>query len=118
MVGRIETEFRRAAFPKPSSGTRPKGNDVSRKLAASRVVRKSADDVSPATAADIERLRAAMQGRVDTGDIAERRKFQRIQRGPNGRLPPRKSLVREAVMHEMQARGLTAYRLWQLARIH
>jgi hypothetical protein len=59
-----------------------------------------------------------MQGRIETSDIAERRQFQRLKRDAAGRLPPRKSMIREAVTQRMQELHLTAYRLWQLARVH
>jgi hypothetical protein len=59
-----------------------------------------------------------MRSPIDTSEISERRDFQRIHRDESGRLPPRKSIIREAVSREMRNRRLTAYRLWQLARMH
>ena len=59
-----------------------------------------------------------MQTRVDTGEIAERRKFQRVKRDARGRLPPRKSIIRDAVKRKMRRLDLTAYRLWRLAQAH
>jgi hypothetical protein len=59
-----------------------------------------------------------MAGDIDASEIPERRKFQRLQRDANGRLPPRKSMIREAVEREMQHLDLTVYRLWQRARAH
>jgi hypothetical protein len=91
---------------------------MSKKSAAGKTVRKSAKEIPPATVEDLDRLRGAMQGRIDTSDIPERRKFQRVQRDASGRLPPRKSVIREAVLREMKHRHLTAYRLWKLARKH
>lgn len=91
---------------------------MSKKSGARKSVRKSAEEIPPASRADLDRLRAAMQGSVDTGEIAERRKFQRVQRDASGRLPPRKSIIRDAVTREMQRLDLTAYRLWQLAQAH
>ncbi len=91
---------------------------MSKKSVASRVVRKSAGEVPPASRADLDRLRAAMQGSVNTGEIPERRKFHRLQRDASGRLPPHKSIIREAVARQMRALHLTVYRLWQLARAH
>ena len=89
-----------------------------RKSPAGKLVRKSAGDLRPATGADLDRLRAAMRGRIDTSDIAERRAGPRITRDASGNLPPRKSLIRDAVTAEMRRRKLTAYRLWQIARSH
>jgi hypothetical protein len=91
---------------------------MSKKSAASKVVRKSAAEIPPASRADLDRLRAAMQGSIDTGEIPERRKFHRLKRDASGRLPPRKSIIREAVTREMRQRHLTVYRLWQMARAH
>jgi hypothetical protein len=91
---------------------------MSRKSAAGSVVRKSADDLPKATSADLDRLRTAMRGRIDTSEIAERRSGPRVARDANGNLPPRKSLIRDAVTDEMRRRKLTAYRLWQIARAH
>lgn len=89
-----------------------------KKSVASKSARKSARDIRPASAAHLARLRAAMQGSVDTSEIPERRRFHRIQRDADGRLPPPKSIVREAVAREMRHRNLTVYRLWQMARTH
>jgi hypothetical protein len=59
-----------------------------------------------------------MKGSVDTGEIPERRRFHRLQRDASGKLPPRKSVIRDAVDREMRRLNLTVYRLWQLARAH
>jgi len=59
-----------------------------------------------------------MEGKIDTGDIPERRKFHRLKRDASGKLPTRKGIIHEAVARQMQHRHLTAYRLWQLARAH
>ena len=84
---------------------------------AAKVVRKSAAEVPPASPADLDRLRAAAAGRIDTTDIPERREFQRLRRDAAGG-PPRKSVIREAVQREMERSRLTAYRLWRLARAY
>jgi hypothetical protein len=89
---------------------------MAKKSAASKVVRKSAKDIPPASAADLDRLRGAMRGCIDTSDIPERRAGPRLRRDANGRLPLTKSIIRDAVANEMHRRGLTAYRLWQIAR--
>ena len=91
---------------------------MSRKSGVSELVRKSAGEIPPASRADLDRLRAAMQGSIKTDEIPERRKFHRLKRDVKGRLPPRKSLIREAVVRQMHRLHLTAYRLWQLARVH
>ncbi len=91
---------------------------MTKKSVASKTVRKSAAEIPPASAADLDRLRAAMQGSIDTAEIRERRRFSRLQRDATGRLAPRKSIIREAVARQMRELNLTAYRLWQLARAH
>lgn len=63
---------------------------MSRKLVANKQVRKSAKEVPRPSSADLDRLRAAMEGYVDTSEIPERRKFQRLKRDTSGRLPIRK----------------------------
>lgn len=89
-----------------------------KKSAADRTVRKRADELPAASHADLARLRGAMRGPIDTGEISERRHFERLKRDTNGRLPPRKSIIREAVQREMRRLHLTAYRLWKMARAH
>ena len=89
-----------------------------KKSATVKTVRKSAAEIPRASQADLDRLRAAMQGPIDTAEIPERRKFQALKRDANGRLPPRRSTIRDAVAKEMHGRHLTVYRLWQLARAH
>ena len=91
---------------------------MSKKSVASKTVRKSVVEIPPATTADLARLRSAMRRSIDTAEIPERRKFNRVQRDASGRLPPRKSIIREAVVREMEHLHLTVYRLWQLARSH
>jgi hypothetical protein len=91
---------------------------MAKKSAASKVVRKSAAEIPPPSKADLDRLRAAMRGSIDTGEIPERRKFDRLKRDASGSLPPRKSIIREAVTREMRHRHLTVYRLWRMARAH
>jgi hypothetical protein len=88
------------------------------KSVASNVVRKSAGETPPASPADLNRLRAAMQGSIDAIDIPARRGFQRLQRDASGELPRPKSSIREAVTREMQRCHLTAFRLWRMARAH
>ncbi len=89
-----------------------------KRSAANKVVRKSAREIPPASRAALDRLRAAMQGSIDTNEIPERQKFHRLQRDASGRLPPRNSIIRDAVARQMQRLHLTVYRLWQMARAH
>ena len=112
---------RRRAPGSPESSVRgqqpwPRGNDMSKKSAAAKLVRKSARQVPPASTADLDRLHAAMNGPIDGSEIPERRRFHRLRRDASGGLPPRKSIIREAVARQMKRLHLTAYRVWQLAR--
>ena len=91
---------------------------MSKKSLARKIVRKSAGEIPPPSRKDLERLRAAMQGKIDTGEIPERKRFHRLKRDADGRLPPKKSIIREAVAREMQHRHLTVYQLWQMGRAH
>lgn len=89
-----------------------------KRSAAGRTVRKRADEVPAASRQDLDRLHAAMRDSVDTREIPERRRFHRLTRDAGGNLPPRKSIIREAVQREMRRLHLTAYRLWKMARAH
>lgn len=91
---------------------------MQKKSVAHKTVRKSAREIPPASKADFDRLRDAMQSKIDMAEIPERRKFHRLARDMNGRLPSHKSVIREAVKREMQYLNLTVSRLWQLARMH
>src|SRR5882724_6277630 len=72
--------------------------------------RKSAGEIPRASPADLDRLRAAMQGDIDTAEIPERRKFQRLKRDANGKLPPGRTTIRR--------RDLTFPRPAQSRRAH
>ena len=91
---------------------------MSKKSVAARTTRKSAGEIPRPSKKDLDRLRAAMTGDIDTTEIPERRKVHRVRRDADGHLPPRKSILREAVTREMQHLNLTVYRLWQRARTH
>jgi hypothetical protein len=90
-----------------------------KKSATGRIVRTSAADIPPATEADLARLRDAMKGPIDTSDIPERRGgFHRLRRDSAGRLPSRKSVIREAIVRELEHLNMTPYRLWKEAKAH
>jgi hypothetical protein len=91
---------------------------MAKRSATGRTVRKRAADIPAATSSDLNRLRAAMRAPVDMSEIPERRRFVSLKRGPDGSLPPRRSIIREAVQREMRRLHLTAYRLWKMARAH
>ncbi len=83
-----------------------------------KISRKVAAEIPRASKADLDRLHAARKCDIDTGEIPELAKFQRLNRDDNGNLPPKRSMIGEAVAQEMERHHLTAYRLWQLARLH
>ena len=89
-----------------------------KKSAVGKLVRKSAGEIPPSSRADLDRLRATMRSRIDTREIPVRRKFHRLRRDASGRLPLRKSMIREAVTRQMKHLHLTAYRLWRMARVY
>jgi hypothetical protein len=90
-----------------------------KKLATSKTVRKTPVDIPPASPADLARLRAAMKGPIDTSDIPEQAaRFHRLRRDATGRLPTRKSMVRDAIIVELERRNMTPYRLWKEAKTH
>jgi hypothetical protein len=89
-----------------------------KKSAGGKITRKTAAEIPRASKGDLDRLRAAMHGDIDTSEIAERREFQRLHRDASGKLSPRRSVIRDAVMREMKRLDLSVYRLWQLGRVH
>jgi hypothetical protein len=90
-----------------------------KKLAISKTVRRNASDIPPATEADLARLRRAMEGRIDTSDIPEQRTaFHRLTRDSSGRLPARKSVIRDAIVQEIEQLNMTPYRLWKEAKAY
>jgi hypothetical protein len=78
-------------------------------------VRKRAKDLSPPSSADLDRLRNAMKGTIDTSEISESRSFNRLKRDANGSLP-RRSLIRDAIESQRKQHNLTVYALWKKAR--
>jgi hypothetical protein len=90
-----------------------------RKSAANDVVRMKAADVPVVTPGELAELHAAMAGPVDTSDIPEARgPIGRLKRDTAGRLPRRKSPIRDALLMSLDRLGMTRYRLWIEARKH
>jgi hypothetical protein len=90
-----------------------------KKSRGDKLIRKTASELEPATAADIARLREAMKRPIDTSEIPENRGgFHRLKRDEQGRLPERKSMIREAIKRELELRKMTPYRLWKEAKSH
>ena len=76
-----------------------------------KMVRKSAKDIPPPSAAEIARIRAAPDRKIDTTDISERRTFRRLKRDSRGALPRRTSMIRDAIEQQRRQRHLTVYSL-------
>jgi hypothetical protein len=58
-----------------------------------------------------------MEQPIDTSEIPESRGgFHRLKRDEQGRLPQRKSIIRDAIKRELALRKMTPYRLWKEAR--
>jgi hypothetical protein len=90
-----------------------------KKLATSKIVRKRLGDIPPTTAADLARLRDAMKCPIDTSEIPERKgALQRLRRDSTGKLPARKSAIRDAIIRELEHFNMTPYRLWKEAKTH
>jgi hypothetical protein len=66
---------------------------MSKKRTGHKTTRKLASEIPQASAADLKRLRVAMAGNIDTGEIPERHEFRRLERDARGKLPPRKSTM-------------------------
>ncbi|MGA2443737.1 MAG: hypothetical protein ABSH08_22510 [Tepidisphaeraceae bacterium] len=85
------------------------------------IVRKTADQIPPATKADLERLRQIMvrsdaEARRNGSDISVSGP-RRLIRDANGRIvkPPR-GRIRSAILAELGRRQMSRYRLWKIAR--
>jgi hypothetical protein len=90
-----------------------------KKSATGKIVKKRAVDVAPASDADLARLRRAMNGPIDTSDIPEHKgRFDRLKRDSTGRLPIRRSIVRDAIVRQLKHLNMTPYRLWKEAKTH
>lgn len=66
---------------------------MARKSANRDTVRKTAEDIPPGSKADLDRLRDALNGDIHTDEIPEGKKFQRLARAANGKLPRRNASV-------------------------
>lgn len=88
---------------------------MSKKSTQDDVVRTSAKTLVRRAKADLDRLRDAMKGNVDTSDISESASFKPLRRDPHGVLPRRRSMIREAIEQRRKQLHLTPYRLWKMA---
>jgi hypothetical protein len=82
---------------------------------------KSAGEIAPPSVRDLERLRNAMEGNIDTSDIPGRRpgRTTRARRTAKGKpVTPPESAIRDAIRRELGRREITRYELWKQARAH
>jgi hypothetical protein len=93
---------------------------MSRKSHKERIVRKSAARVKRSSPSELARLAARMNDPVDTSDIPERTApCNRVVRTPDGRIvQPESSILRRAILAEVNRRGISGHELWKLARTH
>lgn len=87
-----------------------------KKSAEINIVRKTVKELSPPSNADLDRLRNAMKGDIDTSEVSETRSFNRLQRDATGSLP-RRSMIRDAIENQRKQYKLTVYALWKKARV-
>ncbi len=96
------------------------GNDTPHKF-RDGIVRKTADQIPPATKADLERLSRAMvrsdaEARRNGGDVSVSEP-RRLIRNANGRITkPPPGRIRSAILAELGRRQMSRYRLWKIAR--
>jgi hypothetical protein len=87
------------------------------KNSEAEIVRRNADQIPATSAEDMARLLAIPDKSIDTSDIPERTgERRRLRRDVDGRLPKRRSKIREKIIEAMQDRGMTTYALWKEAR--
>ena len=93
---------------------------MSRKSGTDKLVQRTASQIPPTTEQDLARLRAAMEGPIDTSDIPEvSAGAVRVKRDAAGRLPVRpKSPIRDAILAALGRRRMTRYELWKRAQAH
>jgi hypothetical protein len=87
-----------------------------KKLVGTKTVRKTAKELARPAGADLDRLRKAMKGDVDTSEVSEARSFNRLQRDTTGSLP-RRSMIRDAIENQRKEHKLTVYALWKKAKV-
>jgi len=87
------------------------------KNSEAKIVRRAAGEIPATSAEDLARMLAIPDEAVDTSDIPERTgERRRLRRDADGRLPRRRSAIREAIVAAMAAREMTTYALWKEAK--
>ena len=83
-----------------------------------RMIRRTAGELPGTSPEEIARMLAIRDEDIDTSDIPEMAGGRRLYRDENGRLPGRRSVVREVVVATMAEREMTNYALWKAAKEH
>ena len=83
-----------------------------------KVVRRRAVEVPPITPGRLAEIRGIPDEAIDTSDIPELPRGHRVRRDRDGRLPPRRGAIREAIASVMASRAMTPYALWKGAQAH
>jgi hypothetical protein len=83
-----------------------------------RMIRRKAGEIPRTSPEEISRMLAIRDEEIDFSDIPERAGGQRLYRDENGRLPRRRSIVRETIAATMAEREMTNYALWKAAKEH
>lgn len=91
-----------------------------KKSADGKVVRRSAEQLTPPTKGRLAELLAGMGGPVDTSDAPEMKGDNaRVRRNASGQIPGRRvSPTRSAILEELERRQMTRYQLWKAANAH
>lgn len=83
-----------------------------------KTVRWKAGDLPPITPERLAELKAIPDEAIDFSDIPECAGGARLRRDADGRLPKRRSVIRDAIAASMAERGMTTYALWKEAKVH
>ena len=88
-------------------------------ISENETIRRAEAELPATSPEELARLLAIPDEAIDTTDIPERLGERgRLRRDENGRLPRRRSPIREAILAAMEDRQMTAYAVWKQARAH
>lgn len=84
-----------------------------------KIIRRKAGETPPPSPEELAHVLAIPDEAIDFSDIPERTgPRRRLRRDENGRLPKRRSAIRETIAAAMADREMTAYALWKEAKTH
>jgi hypothetical protein len=81
-----------------------------------KIVRRKASEVRRTTPERLAEIAAIPDEAIDVTDIPELAGGQRLYRDENGRLPKRRSVIRETIAEAVASREMTNYALWKAAK--